>query len=291
MRYRRMERTNLIEELLLNMEIFPMPIEKSTKEDQVVTVAGGSAGQVGEVPLETGITRRNFLLLMQLAGLAAASAPVAAQMVTGKGMGNFDDVFGVKPEARVHQYAALFTQTSRAGNIFYPGEKVQLSFQLQNLSTKPIECRGKVDIIAYGTRGIPGNIWKPEVVKIGEVGSVPIQVNMKAGSGFQDFTIEPVIPEINGGYSLVVDLGKYGIQVISLIPGPIYSKGSEPDEHLDSTAATLLGRFGRMREISDLIGFLLSERNSFMTGNEIIVDGGRLISRKEDPKEITSGKI
>ena len=96
---------------------------------------------------------------------------------------------------------------------------------------------------------------------------------------------------VSMGRSMAVDLGKYGIQVISLIPGPIYSKGSEPDAYLDSNAATLLGRFGRMREISDLVSFLLSDRNSFMTGNEIIVDGGRLISRKEDPKEITSGKI
>ncbi|MFG1519561.1 MAG: SDR family oxidoreductase [Thermoplasmataceae archaeon] len=91
--------------------------------------------------------------------------------------------------------------------------------------------------------------------------------------------------------SMAVDLGKYGIQVSSLIPGPVYSKDQEPPENVDRSAATLLGRFGRMREVVNLVKFLLSDDNTFMTGNEIIIDGGRIISRKSDPDEVSSGKI
>jgi len=56
-------------------------------------------------------------------------------------------------------------------------------------------------------------------------------------------------------------------------------------------AATLLGRMGRMREVANLLAFLASDYNTFMTGNEIIIDGGRIISRRPDPEEITAGVL
>lgn len=91
--------------------------------------------------------------------------------------------------------------------------------------------------------------------------------------------------------SMAVDLGKYGIQVTTLIPGPIYSKGDEPPASVDNSAATLLERFGRMGEVVKLVKFLLSDDNTFMTGNEIIIDGGRIISRRPDPDEVSSGRL
>ncbi|QGA68349.1 SDR family NAD(P)-dependent oxidoreductase [Sulfolobus sp. E11-6] len=96
---------------------------------------------------------------------------------------------------------------------------------------------------------------------------------------------------ISMGRSLAVDLGKYGIQVITVLPGPIYSKDDEPPKNLDERAATLLGRMGRAIEVSYLLAFLASDLNTFITGTEIVIDGGRLISRKPDPEEITRGEI
>ncbi|HII73142.1 SDR family oxidoreductase [Sulfurisphaera tokodaii] len=91
--------------------------------------------------------------------------------------------------------------------------------------------------------------------------------------------------------SLAVDLGKYGIQVIAVVPGPIYTKGEKVPENLDKNAATLLGRMGRPQEVANLLAFLASDYNTFITGTEIIIDGGRIISRKPDPEEITSGAV
>ena len=91
--------------------------------------------------------------------------------------------------------------------------------------------------------------------------------------------------------SLAVDLGKYGIQVITVLPGPVYTKGEEVPEDLDRRAATLLRRMGRPQEVARLLAFLSSDLNTFITGSEIIIDGGRLISRRPDPDEITSGKV
>ena len=91
--------------------------------------------------------------------------------------------------------------------------------------------------------------------------------------------------------SMAVDLGKYGIQVIAVLPGPIYVKGDEVPKDLDSRAATLLNRMGRPIEVAWLLAFLVSDYNTFITGSYIVIDGGRLISRKPDPVEITRGEI
>lgn len=87
--------------------------------------------------------------------------------------------------------------------------------------------------------------------------------------------------------SMAVDLGKYGIQVTAVLPGPFYIKDDPMPEGLDSRSAAVLGRMGRPDEMAKLLAFLASDNNTFMTGNTIVVDGGRLVSRKADPQEIT----
>jgi NAD(P)-dependent dehydrogenase (short-subunit alcohol dehydrogenase family) len=96
---------------------------------------------------------------------------------------------------------------------------------------------------------------------------------------------------ISATRSMAVDLGRYGIQVITVLPGPIYNTAEEPPAGLDSRAATVLGRMGRNREVAKLLAFLVSDDNTFMTGNQIVIDGGRLISRLPDPTEIASHTI
>ena len=88
--------------------------------------------------------------------------------------------------------------------------------------------------------------------------------------------------------SMASDLGKFGIQVLAVLPGPIYIREGEVPASLDKRAAPLLGRMGRREEVAKVIAFLASDDNSFITGSYVIVDGGRLISRKGDPTEISS---
>jgi glucose 1-dehydrogenase len=86
--------------------------------------------------------------------------------------------------------------------------------------------------------------------------------------------------------SLAVDLGPYGILSTAVLPGSFYVKDEELDSSLDVRAASVVRRMGRAIEMARLLVFLASDHNTFMTGNVIIIDGGRVISRRPDPEEL-----
>src|SRR5690606_22194597 len=73
------------------------------------------------------------------------------------------------------------------------------------------------------------------------------------------------------------------IRINAIVPGaidtPMLRNGSlrfpDPEAALNrSRARHPLGRFGTADEIADCVAFLLSESSAFMTGAELVVDGG-----------------
>ncbi|MDX6743355.1 glucose 1-dehydrogenase [Actinocorallia sp. A-T 12471] len=80
------------------------------------------------------------------------------------------------------------------------------------------------------------------------------------------------------------ELGKYNIRVNSVHPGGIFTAMSlDPDvvahaaPKADAFLANLpLGRLGKTREVSGLISYLVSDDASYVTGAEIVVDGGMI---------------
>jgi NAD(P)-dependent dehydrogenase (short-subunit alcohol dehydrogenase family) len=66
-----------------------------------------------------------------------------------------------------------------------------------------------------------------------------------------------------------------GVRVNTVAPGPVYSDGSNPELIEQLGATTLMGRGAQVEEIAEVIGFLASEKASYITGAVIPVDGGR----------------
>jgi NAD(P)-dependent dehydrogenase (short-subunit alcohol dehydrogenase family) len=77
-----------------------------------------------------------------------------------------------------------------------------------------------------------------------------------------------------------IEWGKQGVRVNAVIPGVFLTPPTEglmPDE--ESQAATArsvpIGRIGDPVECANAIAFLASDEASYITGAELVVDGGR----------------
>ena len=87
---------------------------------------------------------------------------------------------------------------------------------------------------------------------------------------------------------LANELARYNVRVNNIVPGNIYFKGGNWDKKIKKNPKKVkkmiknqvpLGRFGKPEEIANLATFLLSPKSSFMTGAEIVIDGGQIIKK------------
>jgi 3-oxoacyl-[acyl-carrier protein] reductase len=74
--------------------------------------------------------------------------------------------------------------------------------------------------------------------------------------------------------SAAVELGKYGITVNIVAPGPIQTGYLTPEQEDTIAATTPLRRIGRPQDVADVIVFLASEQARWITGQLLYVGGG-----------------
>jgi NAD(P)-dependent dehydrogenase (short-subunit alcohol dehydrogenase family) len=79
--------------------------------------------------------------------------------------------------------------------------------------------------------------------------------------------------------SIAVSYGRQGVRCNGILPGFVRTEGMDanvPEEQLARLAgATSLGRLGEPDEIAEVAVFLASDASSYITGQLIVVDGGR----------------
>lgn len=78
--------------------------------------------------------------------------------------------------------------------------------------------------------------------------------------------------------SLSLELGKYNILVNSVCPGfvdtALTKKNVPAEEKQKLISAIPLGRFADPSEIASTVEFLISEKNTYITGHFLVIDGG-----------------
>jgi NAD(P)-dependent dehydrogenase (short-subunit alcohol dehydrogenase family) len=73
------------------------------------------------------------------------------------------------------------------------------------------------------------------------------------------------------------ELAASGIRVNAVFPGPIETPMLDEATQARLADRAVLGRLGKPMEIADAVAFLVSEQASFITGSELVVDGGQCL--------------
>jgi hypothetical protein len=150
--------------------------------------------------LRSALWLKHTLVVALLA--ATPALPARAQMVTASGMEDFDQAFGISAKGWPVQQTAC----SLGANALWPGEAPEFTFFVK--PNQPYQGPVKVDVIHYGTKGKPGDWWKPVVFKIADTSSTTMAADLPAEGGF--VTVKPQIGDTFGGCALILDLGDRG---------------------------------------------------------------------------------
>jgi NAD(P)-dependent dehydrogenase (short-subunit alcohol dehydrogenase family) len=121
---------------------------------------------------------------------------------------------------------------------------------------------------------------------LSEGASVTLNASIVAGLGFPNASIYSATKAgvVSLAKSTASEWAARGIRVNSISPGPIdtpiYGKLGMPAEAAAEFGENVrqsvpMQRFGEAREIADAAVFLASNESSYITGHDLIVDGGR----------------
>jgi 3alpha(or 20beta)-hydroxysteroid dehydrogenase len=76
---------------------------------------------------------------------------------------------------------------------------------------------------------------------------------------------------------VAAELAPAGIRVNAVFPGPIATSMLDADTQARLAASSASGRIGEPSEVADAVAFLVSEQASFITGSELVIDGGQCL--------------
>lgn len=77
--------------------------------------------------------------------------------------------------------------------------------------------------------------------------------------------------------TVAAELAPSGIRVNAVFPGPIATSMLDEATQARLAEASMSGRIGEPGEVADAVAFLVSAEASFITGSELVIDGGQCL--------------
>lgn len=154
---------------------------------------------------------------------------------------------------------------------------------LASASEQAIDASRKINVI--GTGSFLDEVAQ-SMIEASKPGSI---INIASVSGMGVEPVETVYSStkaeiISLSNKAALRLGKFGIRVNTVSPGPILTEASYKhmeqigvDEETFTSRArtsTLIGRMGKPEEVANAILFLASDESSYITGSNLVIDGG-----------------
>ncbi|MCL2539465.1 MAG: SDR family oxidoreductase, partial [Oscillospiraceae bacterium] len=187
------------------------------------------------------------------------------------------------------QIMAMLEQTvRRGGRLDYIVSNAGINPKLRWDETTPEIYDRLMDVNLKGTWVLCSEGAK-QMIKEGHGGAMVTISSISAHVGAVDQTVycatKAGVLMLTKALSLV--LGEHSIRLNSILPGSIYTGMSR--SHPGTAARRFaeekspLGRMGGPEEVASAVAFLLSDDASYITGAELLVDGGMLINAEFNP--------
>jgi 3alpha(or 20beta)-hydroxysteroid dehydrogenase len=142
--------------------------------------------------------------------------------------------------------------------------------------TKPDDYMRVVGVNQFGTfLGMQAVIPSLKVAKTGTIVNLSSTAGLRGFNGMIAYSASKWA--VRGMTKVAAaELGRFGIRVNSVHPGGTQTAMSPVDEDGNHTAGdnTPLARIGQPEEIANMVTYLASDKSSYSTGAEFIVDGG-----------------
>lgn len=174
-------------------------------------------------------------------------------------MHNYHDCFNLDPDRTNYPntgtspkwklqgaFKVVMIESNAPGNVYHEGEEPEFTFQIENLTAKPLSAEGEIEVIRYSQSSVPGDQWYPELRRLEVVGSIPLRIDL-VPDGWHNITVHPPMAETKGGYGFVVDLSEHGRQFLTSAVRtfkPMDRRIQYPKQCLEHMPGPILERLG-----------------------------------------------